>query len=338
MAQILLVWAQFLACVALIGVAGVRLSRYGDVIAEKTGLGGSFVGLVLLATVTSLPEMVTGIGAVALAEAPDIALGNIFGACVMNLVMIVVLDLMHRGESVYTRASHGHILAAAFGVILIGFVALNVLLGGSDITLRMGHVGIYSPLILLIYIGAVNIVFRYERRSRAEYVEEVVERHPRITLRAAVIGYATAGVVVVAAALWLPFVAGQIARTMGWNETFVGTLFVSLATTLPELTVTVSALRIGALDLAIGNLLGSNLFNLMLVAVDDFFFFPGPLLSFVSPWHAVSALSALMMTGLAIAGLFYRPAGRVFGMVGWISLLLLGVYIANALLLFLYGG
>jgi cation:H+ antiporter len=334
----LLVWAQFFVCVALIGFAGFRLSRYGDVIAEKTGLGGSFVGLVLLATVTSLPEMVTGIGAVALAEAPDIAVGNIFGACVMNLVMIVVLDLMHRGESVYTRASHGHILAASFGVILIGFVALNVILGARDITLQIGHVGVYTPLILLIYLGSVNIVFRYERRQRAEYVEEAAERHPRVTLRSAVIGYAVAAAVVVSAALWLPFIAEQLARTMGWNETFVGTLFVSIATTLPELAVTVSALRLGALDLAIGNLLGSNLFNLMLVAIDDLFFLPGPLLSFVSPWHTVSALSALMMTGLAIAGLLYRPADRVFGMVGWVSVLLLGVFITNALLLFHYGG
>lgn len=233
------VWLQLALCTALIGFAGVRLSRYGDIIAEKTGLGGSVIGLLLLATVTSLPELITGIGSVALAGAPDIALGNIFGACVLNLAMIVVLDLLHREQSVYTRASHGHILSAAFGVILLGFV---------------------------------------------------------------------------------------------------GTLFVSLATTLPELTVTVAALRMGAVDMAIGNLFGSNLFNLALVGIDDLFFIHGPLLSHVSPIHAVSALSALMMTGLAIAGLFYRPAGRVLGTVGWISILLLWIFVTNAYFLFRHGG
>ncbi|MGE0557722.1 MAG: sodium:calcium antiporter, partial [Burkholderiales bacterium] len=125
---------------------------------------------------------------------------------------------------------------------------------------------------------------------------------------------------------------------MQWNQSFVGTLFVSLATTLPELTVTVGALRIGAVDLAVGNLLGSNLFNLAILAVDDLFYLPGPLLSAVSPIHLVSALSALMMSALAIAGLLYKPRDRILGTVGWISLLMIWIYGTNALFLFYFGG
>jgi cation:H+ antiporter len=331
------VWFEFGICVALIGGAGTRLSRYGDIIAEKTGLGGSLVGLVLLATVTSLPELISGIGAVALVGAPDIAVGNILGACLMNLAMIVVLDLLYREESVYTRASHAHILSAAFGVILLGFVAFSILLASHGVILGLGHIGLYSPVVLLIYGAAVNIVFRYERRQRAEFVGEIAERYPDVTLRSAAIGYIVAAAVVVSAAFWLPFVAERIAEVMAWNETFVGTFFVSLATTLPELAVTVAAMRIGAVDMAIGNLFGSNLFNLALVAVDDVFFLRGPLLSYVSPIHAVSALSALMMTGLAIAGLFYRSKTRVFGTVGWISVFMLWIYLINAYFLFRNG-
>ncbi|MBS1219272.1 MAG: cation transporter, partial [Proteobacteria bacterium] len=99
-------WIKFAACAALIGFAGVRLSRYGDIIAEKSGIGASIVGLLLPATVTSLPELITGIGAVALADVPDIALGNLLGACLMNLAMIVVLDLVYREQSIYTKAGH----------------------------------------------------------------------------------------------------------------------------------------------------------------------------------------------------------------------------------------
>jgi cation:H+ antiporter len=248
-----------------------------------------------------------------------------------------VLDLLYREESVYTRAGHAHILSAAFSVILLGFVAFSILLASHGVTLGLGHIGFYSPVVLLIYGVAVNIVFRYERRQRAEFVGEIAERYPGVTLRSAAIGYAVAAAVVVGAALWLPFVAEDIAKIMAWNETFVGTFFVSLATTLPELTVTVSALRLGAVDMAIGNLFGSNLFNLALVAVDDMFFLRGPLLSHVSPIHAISALSALMMTGLAITGLFYKSKTRVFGTVGWISVLLLWVYLVNAYFLFRNG-
>ena len=124
---------------------------------------------------------------------------------------------------------------------------------------------------------------------------------------------------------------------MGWHKTFVGTLFVAIATSLPELAVTVAALRIGALDMAIGNLLGSNLFNIVILALDDLFFLKGPLLAHVSSVHAVSALSALVMTGIVIVGLLYRPKTRVLGAVGWISLGLMTVYLLNSFVLYLYG-
>lgn len=331
------VWLQFLACAAVITYAGSRLSKYGDVIADKTGLGGSLVGLVLLATVTSLPELISGLSAVALAKAPDIAVGNVLGACVMNLAMIVVLDFLHRSESVYSRASRGHILSAAFGVMLLGFVALNLLVAGRGVVLAVGPLGLYSPLLILFYGVALKVVYTYERREAEAYVEQSADRYPRITLRQAALRYGVAAAVVVGAALWLPFVAGNLARAMGWNQSFVGTLLVSVATTLPEMTVTVSALRLGALDMAVGNLFGSNLFNLVLLALQDLFYLDGPLFSHVSAAHVMSASSAVVMTGLAIAGLFYRPKARVLGTVGWVSLLLAWIYASNAYLLYRYG-
>jgi len=149
--------------------------------------------------------------------------------------------------------------------------------------------------------------------------------------------FAVAASVVVGAGLWLPFAAVDLANTMGWNRSFVGSLFVAMATTLPELAVTLSALRLGALDMAIGNLLGSNLFNVTIVAVDDFFYRPGVLLSDVSLVHAVTASSAIVMTGLALVGLFFRPRGRVLRAVGAVSLGLAAVYLLNTYVVFLHG-
>ncbi|OGI45322.1 MAG: cation transporter [Candidatus Muproteobacteria bacterium RIFCSPHIGHO2_01_FULL_65_16] len=333
-----IVWSQFVVCVALIGVAGTVLSRYGDVIAEKTGLGGTWIGLVLLATVTSLPELVTGISSVTVADTPDIALGDVLGSCVFNLAIITILDFLQRGESVYTRASQGHILAAGFGVILIGFVGFNVLLADRTSDLAIGHLGIYTPLIVILYVVAMRTVFRYERAQMAAYVGEHAERYPDIRLRQAVGRYVLAALVVVGAGIWLPFIGAQIARVMGWEATFVGTLFVAFATSVPEMVVTIAAMRLGALDMAIGNLLGSNLFDILIVAVDDLFFLRGPILAHVSPMHAVSAISAMMMTGIVIVGLLYQPRSRLFGTVGWASMFLLTVYLLNSLVLYLYGG
>lgn len=333
-----LAWSQFFVCAFLIGVAGTFLSRYGDVIADKTGMGGTWIGLVLMASVTSLPELVTGVSAVTTADAPDIAVGNVLGACVINLGMIVVLDLLHRSESVYSRASQGHILSAGFGVVLAGFVGVSVLLAERGWAYAIGTIGLYSPFIVVVYLVAMRTVYQYERRQREAFVEERVERYPEMPLRRAVGRYALAAAVVVAAGLWLPHIGEALAASMQWEETFVGTLFVALATTVPEITVTVAALRIGALDLAVSNLLGSNLFNLLILAIDDVFYPAGPLFSHTSGLHAVSALSAVMMSGVVIVGLLYRPTGRVFRTVGWASLVLLSIYLLNASFLYLYSG
>jgi cation:H+ antiporter len=334
---ILIVWLEFLVCLLLIGYAGSRLARYGDVIADKTGLSGTWIGLVLMATVTSLPELFTGISAVTLAAAPNIAVGDVLGSCVFNLALIMVLDFLQKEESVFSRASQGHILAAGFGVILLGIVGFNILLNARHSFAGLGHVGLYTPVIVLVYLVAMRTLFRYEQRQIVEYVEERVERHPGISLRDAVQRYALMASIVVVAAVWLPFIGQDLARLMGWHQTFVGTLFVAMATSVPEVVVTVAALRIGALDMAISNLMGSNLFNVLILAIDDLAYTRGPLLSDISPLHAVSALSAIVMTGLAIVGLIYRPRTRLFKTVGWTSLFLLCVYLLNTFFLFLYG-
>ncbi len=334
--EILTVWLKFSVCLGLIGYAGSKLSRYGDIIADKTGLGGAWIGLILMATVTSLPELVTGVSSVALAGAPNIALGDVLGSCVFNLTLIMLLDYLQRGESVYSRASQGHILSAGFGVILLGIVAFNILLHAHTDLPSLGHIGLYSFVILIVYLIAIRTVFRYERRQRAAYVGERIERHPEISLREASVRYSLMAVIVVGAAIWLPFIGQDLAQAMDWHNTFVGTLFIAFATSVPEIVVTISAVRIGALDMAISNLMGSNLFNILILVIDDVFYTKGPLFADVSQLHAVTAISAIMMTGLAIVGLFYRPKERLFKTVGWTSLYLLMIYLLNSVFLYLY--
>jgi cation:H+ antiporter len=123
---------------------------------------------------------------------------------------------------------------------------------------------------------------------------------------------------------------------MGWQASFVGTMFVALATSMPEVTVVVTAVRMRAVELTMGDLLGSNLFNLLVLALDDLAYTPAPLLGIASPIHATTAFVAVLMTGIAIVGLIYRPERRLFGMVSWISLSLVAVYLAYALMMSLY--
>jgi cation:H+ antiporter len=331
------IWLQFIVCAGLIGLAGPELSRSGDIIAEKTGLSHNWIGLILLATITSLPELITGLSAVTVADVPDIAIGDVLGSCVFNLAILIVLDLLHRDEPIYLRAHQGHILAAGFGIVLIGFAGMSVILSNQRFTFSMGHVGLYSPIIIGLYLIAMRTVFTYERNQREAFVGDVAAQYADITLRTAVRRYLVAAAVLIVAGVWLPFVGSDLAEAMGWKKTFVGTLLVAGATSLPELVVTIAALRIGALNMAIANLLGSNLFDILVLAIDDIAYVKGPILSHVSPVHAVSAFSAMIMTGIVVVGLLYRAKRRAFRYLDWISISLFLVYLLNSYVLYVFG-
>ncbi len=332
----MLLWLQLLLCLIIIGYAGYYLSRYGDIIAKKTGVSASWIGLILLSTATSLPELATGISAVSFANAPNIAVGDVLGSTVFNLAILVLLDALYKRETLYSRAAQGHILSASLGTILIAFAGFSVLLDHAGMSPALGHVGFYSPFIVLVYLVAMRAVYSYEHRTVAEYTEVSAERYPEVTLRSAVKGYAWAALAVVAAGSWLPFVAKDIAELMGWGRSFVGTLLVAAVTSAPEAAVTISALRIGALDMAIANLLGSNLFDILILAVDDLFYTNGPLLAHVDTSHALTAFTAVMMSALVAVGLTFRPQGRIVLGLTWVSLGLLILYVLNTWILFEY--
>jgi cation:H+ antiporter len=192
----------------------------------------------------------------------------------------------------------------------------------------VGHIGYSSLLLVVLYIIAMRTVFRYEMKHVGDFTDQEPDSYPHITLRQTLLRYAAAAAVVVGAGIWLPFVGATLAEHMGWNESFVGTLFVAVVTSVPEMVVTVAAVRIGALDMAVGNVLGSNLFNAVIIAVDDIFFTRGPILSFVDPNHVVSAFTAIMMTGVAVVGLLYR-AHRIRHIIGWTSIMMFALFLFN---------
>lgn len=327
----ILAWTQFLLLGAVIAVAASWLSHYGDVIAERTGLSGSWIGLVLMATVTSLPELVSGVSAVRLEAAPDLAVAHVLGACVLNLLLLSVVDLFYRPACMFARASQGHALTLGFGAVMLSIVGLGLAAPAAVPGLPLSVATLLLPA---VYLLALRSTFTFERRRLLEPAEPTSAKYPHITLPRAAAGYAAAAVGVVAAGLLLPGAAVDLADAMGWSDTVVGSLFLAAVTSLPEAVVTLAAVRIGVLDMAFANLLGSNLFNLVILTVDDVAYGPAPLLSSVSGGHLTTVLIALLMTGIVTAGLVYRPNGRVRGAVSWASLALVAAYVLNAWLLF----
>ncbi|MEK7813351.1 MAG: sodium:calcium antiporter, partial [Candidatus Desantisbacteria bacterium] len=141
-------------------------------------------------------------------------------------------------------------------------------------------------------------------------------------------------VFVIVAAVFLPKVGEGIAESTGLGQTFVGSIFIAIVTTIPEVVVSIAAVRIGAIDLAMGNLFGSNIFNIFILAIDDFFFIKGPILSLVNQNHIISTLFAIAMTSTAIIGLTYRAEKRTL-FLALDSIVIILLYMANLLSLYM---
>lgn len=330
----LVIWAQFSFCVALIGFAGGQLIRYGDALAALTGLSRSWIGLILIATVTSLPELVTGLSAVTVARSPDMAVGDALGSCIFNLAILAGVDVLHRHQPIYAVASRSLVLPAGFGVILLSAAALALLLGRQDVLPDIAHVSWGSVAIVLLYAIAMRTLYLAEQRVAPRHEPSA---NTGMGFKQALTGYVLAAAVIVAAGVWLPLIGVALAERMGWSNSFVGSLFVAFATSVPELATTWAAVRMGAIDMAFANLLGSNLFDVLILALDDLALRSGSLYAQVSPMHAASAMSAALMSGAVVVALIYRPASRVWHIGSWVSLALLALYLFNAALLYLHG-
>ncbi|NIN71077.1 MAG: sodium:calcium antiporter [Gemmatimonadetes bacterium] len=337
-------WLFFGVCLLAILFSGARLSRYGDVISTRTGLGGAWVGLILLAGVSSAPELVAGLSAILVVGEPDLAVGAALGSCIYNLVIIAVLDFIYRPGTIYSGIRHGHSLSAGFGVILLGAAAAAIFIQTHVTPIGLGPIGPYTIAAPLIYLIAVRSVFFFEREeNRVAVAAELVEvSGPRAKMATLTTGriwlfFGLNALVLVVAATALPVIGEALAVTMGWEETFVGTVFLALVTSVPEVVISIEAVRIGAVDLAIGGILGSNLFDLLILAIEDLAYLDGPLLSAVGSEHVLTAIAALVMTGIAIVGMCSHPTAKAFRAVGWTSLGLLTVGLLSALVLYLIG-
>jgi cation:H+ antiporter len=327
------VWLQFIACTAIIVYASAKLSKYGDIIADLTGMGRTWVGVILMASVTSLPELITGVSSVTLYDLPNIAAGDVLGSCMFNLLIIALLDFKRGAAPISSQAHQGQVLSAAFGMTLLGLVSISIAAAAK--IPAIGWFGVSSVVFILVYAVAMRIVFLYEKKRIAALAEEMAEaaQADHISKARAFTMYAVNAALVIGAATFLPHLGEQIAEMTGLGRTFVGSIFIAVSTSLPELVVSFTALRIGAVDLMLGNLFGSNLFNIGILALDDFFYVKGPLLAEITGNHLISASAAMVMTAIAVIGLTYR-AGRKIFFFAWDSLGILIVYSLTIYLLY----
>jgi cation:H+ antiporter len=304
---------QFLLAALVIIGAGAALTRFADAIADLTGMGRLLVGSILLAGATSLPELVVDINAVRLGMA-DLAVGDLAGSSLFNLLILALLDLSHRSRGqMLSRTAAAHALSGTASIALTGVTAIFILVTPRRPELAVGGIGIGCIAVLVTYAFTVRLVF-YDQRVSAQRPEshgkEVLVPAGRLTLSNAVIGFLISAVAIIVAGPYMAEAAGELATLSGLGGTFVGSTLVAFCTSLPELVATLTAVRMGAFDLAIGNIYGSNAFNMVLLFPLDWVD-PGVLLAGVSQTHAVTCLCTVLITSIALMGQLYQVERRI---------------------------
>jgi cation:H+ antiporter len=334
-----MIWIEFGVCAVLIFWTGSLLSKYGDVIAEKTGLGRVWLGAILIAGVTSLPELASGISAVAWLNAPNLAAGAALGSCLFNLALIAVMDLVYQPGRVLAKAQDVHILSGGLGVLLLGIVALGVLIGPVMNGFGGLGVSILSLAIILLYAIGGRMIAGLEKERMKEVLElEARENaYDAISARKSYITFILSAISIVVLGIWLSTIGDRLSATTGLSVSFVGNLFLATSTSLPEIAASLAAIRLGAIDLAIGNVLGSNLFNIMLFFIYDLADGRRNFWASLTNANAFAAVMTIMMTGVVIISLMYRASPKTPYRISWDGFVLTGMYLGSIALLYLLG-
>jgi len=177
-------------------------------------------------------------------------------------------------------------------------------------------------------------LFRFERRHRLLSVQADSLQYKHIPARTVYFRFTLAALAVIGAGIWLSFIGDEIAETTGWGASFVGSLFLAIATSMPELVVAISAFRLGAVDMAVADILGANMLDIVIVLWADLAYTRGPILSQVSSAHLISAVVVIIMSLLVIVGLRFRLKRKTFIVISWYALALIGLYLFGAYALF----
>jgi len=325
---VLIQWLTFALAAAAVVLAGIRLASFGDALARRTGIGQGWIGLLFLATVTSIPELTTTITGASIG-APNIAVGNAFGSNVFNVAIIGIVDiLLLRRGTLTSKVRPYHVSSAAIAILLTAIAALGIVL---EPTSRLAGASPVTWLLLIGYVAGVYLLFRVERREGAS--EEPAGRTP--TLARAIVGFLLCAAVIVVAGVFLVRSSKEISEATGLSATFMGAILVAIVTSLPELATAIGCLRLGAYDMILGNVFGSNMFNILTVFFADLAFRRGSLLSSLGDGandQLIVALLGIGITAAAIVGIGARSRRTVLT-VGVDAALVLAIYLVGTALL-----
>jgi len=326
-------WFIFAVAAIVIAATGIRLSRLADILADRTGWGEALMGGLLLAGVTSLPDFAATLTA-AVDGYAELAMSNIMGSLAVNIVFLAVGDILYRKANLEHAAASSPNLTQAAMLIALLTIPLSAML-----TPKYAVLGVHpaTPLLILAYLLGYRMVQNSQERPMwlprrtAQTVEDKPDksRRSRHSLFRLWSGFITLALVIAIAGWALMNAAETIADRTVLSQTAVGALFTAVFTSLPELVTTIAAIRYGALTLAVSNIVGTNCFNMLVIAAADVVYRDGSIYHALTPQQLLWGLVTILMTAVLLLGLLQRERYGI-GRIGFESFLILVIYLGVA--------
>lgn len=334
--------AIFLAAAAVVWWAGTRLAGYADRFSRATGLSGALVGLLLLGGITSLPEIATSATAAADGSGA-LAANNLVGGVALQLLALAVVDALVGRDALTSIVPRPDVLAyaamnIALLVIIAGFTA------AGDVAMPGTHLGA-GPFVVAIAYAACLMSARQIGKGEtwrptefrpgdgsAEADDETPEARDHAGKLSALMG--GLGLIILVAGYLLTRSGEALANRSGLGENFFGAVFLGGATSLPELSSAIAAVRLRRPQMAVGDVLGGNLFNLSLLLLVDGLYTEGPVLAELGAFTVVAACLAALLCAVLVVGLVERR-DRTILRIGYDSAAMIGLYALGLVALYL---
>jgi len=347
-----LLLVEFLLAGAGVLFLSIKLTKTADLLEKLTPLSEMWIGMLLLAFVTSLPEAVNSIGATLMEGALDLGVGNLTGSNMFNVVIIVLLDLAQGPGPILLFVKHSQVFIAAGGILMMGLVggaiARHVPIAGMAAPSAMTGI-LFSIAIFVVFLVVNWLLVNRGDNEPGEPEEnddqQVFEEMATLPgLKNTIIVFLVTALFVVLASLWLLQICDEMAvrpialagRSITLGHSFVGSFLLALATSLPELFVSLGALKLGRVNMSVANIFGSNIMNMSFIPIMHLVSGSAAFYAVISPASLVMLFAAIIMSTLFIAGLLAQSK-RSFLFLGWEALTILAVYLSTAYLVFRMG-
>lgn len=331
----------FAVSAAFVWAAGSRLAGYADAIAQKTGIGREFLGIMLLGGITSLPEIAVGTTATLQGE-PILSVNDVLGSAAINVLILAIADATTgRGALTTMQGSPTVLLQGVLGIVMMALTVGAVLTGDF---LVLG-VGVWCWLMFATYLGAVWLLAKTRSGDAWRSSEGGPQSHREgdggeredaeasSGMRSLIARTVGAGAVILVAGFLLARTGDAMAEQTGLGASFFGAVFLGFSTSLPEISTVIAAVRLKRYEMAISDIFGTNLFNVSIIVLVDALHPGGPVLVAAGRFAAFGALLALVLTAIFLVGMIERRDRTVLRM-GIDSLTAFPVYVAGVIVLY----